>query len=68
MSKKVKYYRAKYSFPVTEDGVLVDTVNAGEVLHPDHKYVKRYRDHLEPTERFGRFDVEQATAAPGEHR
>ena len=31
--------------------------------------VERYIDHLEPTDRFGRFDVvEQATAAPGERR
>jgi hypothetical protein len=67
-SKRVRYYRAKNSFPVTEGGVIVDTVSAGEVLHPDHEYVKRYIDHLEPTERFGRFDVEQATAAPGERR
>jgi hypothetical protein len=67
-AKKVQYYRAKYSFPVTQDGIHADTVNKGEVLHPDHEYVKRYIDHLEPTERFGRFDVEQATAAPGERR
>jgi len=66
--KKVRYYRAKDSFPVTEDGQLAGTVNKGEVLHPDHPYVKRYADHLEPTDKFGRFDVEQATASPGEKR
>jgi hypothetical protein len=64
--KKVQYYRAKNSFTVTEDGIASDSVSAGEVLHPDHPYVQRYRDHLEPTDRFGRFDVEQATAEDSE--
>jgi hypothetical protein len=66
--RKVRYYRAKTAFAVTENGVGVDSVRAGEVLHPDHPYVKRYIELLEPTDRFGRFDVEQATAAPGEKR
>lgn len=66
--KKVQYYRAKESFPYTEDGQLAGTVNKGEVLHPDHPLVKRYKDLLEPTDKFGRFDVEQATAGPGEKR
>jgi hypothetical protein len=66
--RKVRYYRAKNSFTVTEDGIAADSVSAGEVLHPDHPYVKRYIDHLEETDRFGRFDVEQATQAPGEQR
>jgi hypothetical protein len=66
--KKVQYYRALHSFPVTEDGIASDSVSAGEVLHPEHPYVQRYRDHLEPTDKFGRFDVEQATASPGEQR
>jgi hypothetical protein len=30
--------------------------------------LKRREDHFEPVESFGRFDVEQATAAPGEKR
>jgi hypothetical protein len=67
-AKKPKYYVAKTAFAVTQDGILADSVREGEVFSPDHPYVERYKDHLEPTDRFGRFDVEQATAAPGEKR
>jgi hypothetical protein len=67
-AKKPRYYRAKTSFPVTEGGILADSVREGEVLSANHPYVERYTDMLEPTEKFGRFDVEQATAAPGEKR
>jgi len=68
--KKVNYYQAKYAFPVTEGGIAVDSVAAGERFSSDHPYVQRYKDHLTPVDTFGRGDtgVEQATAAPGEQR
>jgi hypothetical protein len=72
MAKKPRFYRATRSFVVTENGLAADTVAAGELFHPDHPYVKRYIDHLTPTDSIGRFDwtddVEQATSGPGEKR
>jgi hypothetical protein len=69
-AKKPQYFQAKYSFPVTEDGIAVDSVAKGERFSPDHPFVERFKDHLEPVGTFGRGDtgVEQATAAPGETR
>jgi hypothetical protein len=71
MAKKPRYYRAKTSFVITENGMASESVSAGELFHPDHPYTKRYSDQLEPTDTFGRFDcddTETATAAPGEKR
>jgi hypothetical protein len=44
------------------------SVAAGEYVRAGHPLLKRREDHFEPVESFGRFDVEQATAAPAEKR
>jgi hypothetical protein len=67
-----KYYRARHAFGVMFKGEQI-TVAAGEYLPADHELVKQLGkagvdEHLEPATSFGRFDVEQATAAPGEKR
>jgi hypothetical protein len=64
---KADYYRAKESFVTIYDGDQV-SVAAGEIVRAGHKIMKRREDHFEPISSFGRFDVEQATAAPGEKR
>ena len=64
---KPNYYRAKEGFGAMVDGELVH-VAAGEIVSQGHPIMKRREDHFEPVENFGRFDVEQATAAPGEKR
>jgi hypothetical protein len=65
--KKVTYYRAKASFVTQYEGESVN-VPAGEIVRAGHPILKRREDLFEPVESFGRFDVEQATAAPGEKR
>jgi hypothetical protein len=40
----------------------------GEIVRAGHPLLKGREEHVEPVESFGRFDVEQATAAPGEKR
>ena len=67
MAKKPDYYRAKESFVTMYDGEQV-SVAAGEYVRAGHPILKRREDHFVPVESFGRFDVEQATAAPGEKR
>jgi hypothetical protein len=64
---KPSYYRAKESFVTMYDGEQL-SVPAGEIVRAGHPLLKRREDHFEPVESFGRFDVEQATAAPGEKR
>jgi hypothetical protein len=44
------------------------TIPAGEIVRAGHPLLKGREEHFEPVESFGRFDVEQATAAPGEKR
>lgn len=65
--KKAEYYRAKESFVTMYDGEQT-SVAAGEIVRAGHPLLKRREEHFEPVESFGRFDVEQATAAPGEKR
>jgi hypothetical protein len=61
------YYRANQSFSTTLDGDEV-YVKLGELVHKDHPLLKGRKDLFDPAQNFGRFDVEQATAAPGEQR
>ncbi|HXJ48439.1 MAG TPA: hypothetical protein VNF91_04650 [Candidatus Acidoferrum sp.] len=61
------YYRANQGFSTMLDGDPV-FVQKGELVHKDHPLLKGRRDLFDPAENFGRFDVEQATAAPGEKR
>jgi hypothetical protein len=44
------------------------TIPAGEIVRAGHPLLRGRMEHFEPVESFGRFDVEQATAAPGETR
>ena len=64
---KPKFYRCKEGFVATIDGEQVG-VPAGEIVRAGHSIMDRREDFFEPIESFGRFDVEQATAAPGEKR
>jgi hypothetical protein len=66
--KKADYYRVKTSFGVAVDGEQI-TVHAGEIVPADSKLIKQVGlEHFEEVSSFGRWDVEQATAAPGEKR
>lgn len=67
-SKKPDLYQAKDTFSVVqEDGIPV-VVDRGDLVRAGHPLLKG-REHLfEPVEQAVRFDVEQATAAPGEKR
>lgn len=66
-NKKPDYYRAKEGFVTMFDGEQI-SVAAGEIVRAGHPLLKRREEHFVPVENFGRFDVEQATAAPGEKR
>jgi hypothetical protein len=61
------YYRANQGFATTLDGEPL-FVAKGELVHKDHPLLKGRKDLFDPAENFGRFDVEQATAAPEEKR
>jgi hypothetical protein len=67
MAKKPEFYRAKESFVTMFKGEQI-SVAAGEFVRAGHPILKRREEHFEPVDNFGRFDVEQATAAPGEKR
>lgn len=67
MAKKPDFYRAKEAFVTQFEGDQV-SVAAGELVRAGHPILKRREDLFEPVSDFGRFDVEQATAAPGEKR
>lgn len=64
---KSGYYRAKESFVTMFEGEQIN-VAAGELVRAGHPLLKRREELFEEVESFGRFDVEQATAAPGEKR
>ncbi len=66
-AKKVTHYRAKHAFGVMLDGEQI-TVAAHEIVRAGHPLLEGRDEHFEAVESFGRFDVEQATAAPGEKR
>ena len=59
---------AKESFASEVDGELY-TVNAGVTrVHGDHPLAKANPDFFEPVDQSVSYDVEQATASPGEKR
>jgi hypothetical protein len=60
-------YRAKWAFGVRYEGEQI-TIDKGEIVRAGHPLLRGRMEHFEPAESFGRFDVEQATAAPGERR
>lgn len=66
--KKSDYYRCKESFGVSFEGEQI-TVHAGEVVPANSKLLKQVGlEHFEEVSSFGRWDVETASAAPGEKR
>lgn len=64
---KADYYRAKHAFGVRYEGEQI-TIPEGEIVRAGHPLLKGLDEHFEPVTSFGRFDVEQATQAPGEKR
>jgi hypothetical protein len=63
----VDYYQAKESF-VTMLNDEPTTVAKGDLVHPDHPILKGREELFQPAEGHIRFDVEDATAAPGRKR
>ena len=67
-----KRYKARHAFGVVYEGAQI-TVPAGEVVSSNSKLFKQFSkeaqaEHFEEVTSFGQFDVETATAAPGEKR
>jgi hypothetical protein len=60
-------YVARESFSCELDGVPV-FVTAGERVRAGHKLLRQQASFFEPADETVRYDVEQATAAPGERR
>lgn len=70
--RKADYYKARHAFGVMYEGEQI-TVHAGEIVPVNSPLLKQLgpvatEEHFEPVTSFGRWDVEQATAAPGEKR
>lgn len=70
--RKADYYRCRQSFGVAIAGEQI-TVHAGEIVPANASLLRQIgasavEEHFEPVTSFGRWDVEQATAAPGEKR
>lgn len=65
--KKVELYKAKESFVTHIDGEQISVVR-GDLVRAGHAMLKGREDLFEPATDYIRFDVEQATAAPGERR
>ena len=66
-SKASDYFRANQGLSTILDGEPL-FVAKGELVHKDHPLLKGREAYFDPAKNFGRFDVEQATAAPGETR
>jgi hypothetical protein len=71
-AQKTERLRARHSFGVNYEGEQI-TIEAGEIVRVGHPLLKQLgkagvEEHFEPVTSFGRFDVEQATAAPGAKR
>jgi hypothetical protein len=70
--KKADYYKARHAFGVMYKGEQL-TVPAGEIVPVDSPLLKQIgapavAEHFEEVTSFGRWDVEAASAAPGEKR
>ena len=64
---KTGYYEANQGFATTFEGEPL-FVQKGELVHKSHPLLKGREELFDPADRITRFDVEQATAAPGEKR
>lgn len=65
--RAVEYYRVKEPFVCTINGEVVSAAR-GDLVHPDHPILKGREEFFELARDHVRFNVEQATAAPGERR
>jgi hypothetical protein len=65
--RKVDLYQAKESFVTQLEGEQV-SVAAGDLVRAGHPLLKGREELFKPAKNWVRFDVEQATAAPGEKR
>lgn len=64
---RIDYWQAKESFVTMLDGEVTQ-VSKGDLVHPDHPILRGREELFQPAKGHIRFDVEQATAAPGEKR
>ena len=67
MAKKADIYQAKESFVTMLDDEQV-AVSKGDLVRTGHPLLKGRDELFEPAEGYIRFDVEEATAAPGRKR
>ena len=65
--KKPDLYMANQSFSTQLDGEIIG-VQKGDLVRAGHKLLKGRMDFFEPAEGYVKFEVEKATAAPGEKR
>jgi hypothetical protein len=65
--ERVQYMQAKQSFVTMFNGEPTQ-VSAGDLVHPDHPILQGRAELFQPAKNHIRFDVEQATASPGEKR
>jgi hypothetical protein len=63
----IEYFQAIESFVTMLNGEP-QQVSAGDLVHPDHPILKGRESLFRPARDHIRFNVEQATAAPGERR
>lgn len=71
-TKPIERVKAKHAFGVEYEGEHI-TIDKDEVVRVGHPLLRKLgkkavEEHFVPVESFGRFDVERATAAPGEKR
>ena len=66
-TKQPDLYVAKEEFHVELDGERL-FVHKGERVRAGHQLLRVYGDYFEPIDTKVHYDVEQATAAPGEKR
>lgn len=67
MARTTDLYQARESFVTQMDGDTI-SVTKGDLIRKGHPLLKGRDELFEPAEGYVRFDVEQATAAPGEKR
>ena len=65
--RKVEIYVAKHGFACSLDGEEV-RVAEGERVRAGHPLLRSHADMFKPVDEDVHYDVEQATAAPGEKR
>lgn len=66
-ARKTEFFVARESFHADIDGVPT-VVSKGEIARVGASVLDTHAGYFEPIDRHVRYDVEQATAAPGERR